>query len=282
MNGRLRTDRTDAGTRRRYLRPLLGALLLLAAFCTAMAAGLPPAGADTVTVTANPLWTDTGITLMPQDARTIHGASGSWNWGTFYSFGPDGDYQPGFTWDEWITNGQHGQLIGFIGADPYSASQNDSRLFPIGTGTVNLCGLTGHLWLGFNDDFASGAVDDNSGSVTVQVDPTYQIQLLYDSSKSAKSGSTVPIKIQVLNWNGNNISSSSLVVHALRVVMRSGSASSDVVDAGNANPDSDFRYDANLAGYIFNLKTTGLTTGTYDLYFTVGGCGELSVPFQVR
>jgi hypothetical protein len=54
------------------------------------------------------------------------------------------------------------------------------------------------------------------------------------------------------------------------------------VDAGNANPDFDFRYDAALAGYIFNLKTTGLGTGTYQLCFTVGGCAVLSAAFEVR
>ena len=31
-------------------------------------------------------------------------------------------------------------------------------------------------------------------------------------------------------------------------------------DAGHANPDEAFRYDAALAGYIFNLKTTGYTS----------------------
>jgi hypothetical protein len=42
-------------------------------------------------------------------------------------------------------------------------------------------------------------------------------------------------------------------------------------DAGNANPDSDFRFDSTLGpsgGYIFNLKTTGLIGGTYGFTFT--------------
>ncbi len=46
------------------------------------------------------------------------------------------------------------------------------------------------------------------------------------------------------------------------------SASNDVVSAGNANPDSNFRYDETLAGYIYNLSTSGLTTGTWELSFT--------------
>ncbi len=44
-------------------------------------------------------------------------------------------------------------------------------------------------------------------------------------------------------------------------------------DTGNANPDSDFRFDATLGtsgGYIFNLSTKGLGGGTYGFTFTAG------------
>src|SRR5258708_7680567 len=34
----------------------------------------------TVIVTANPLWTDTGITLTPSSQAVIHDAVGSWSW----------------------------------------------------------------------------------------------------------------------------------------------------------------------------------------------------------
>ena len=47
------------------------------------------------------------------------------------------------------------------------------------------------------------------------------------------------------------------------------STSSDfgVNDSGESNPDWNFRYDASLAGYIFNMKTTGLAAGHYLLDF---------------
>ena len=57
---------------------------------------------------------------------------------------------------------------------------------------------------------------------------------------------------------------------------------------GNANPDFDFRYDASLEGYVFNLslKCQGaacFTTGTYDLNFTVGSDPTIhSAPFAVK
>ncbi len=123
-----------------------------------------------ITVSSNPLWTDTGIALLGGEVATISGATGSWTWQLGQGpFGPDGDYQPGLLYDEWITNGYHGQLIGFIGSDPYSAAQNAAGFFAIGTGTVVLSGEIGELWLGFNDDFYSHAVADNWGTVAVNV-----------------------------------------------------------------------------------------------------------------
>jgi len=54
-------------------------------------------------------------------------------------------------------------------------------------------------------------------------------------------------------------------------------------DPGNANPDGNFRYDAGLPGYIYNLKTTGLAGGTWELRFRVAGDPtEHGAGFQIR
>ena len=59
-----------------------------------------------------------------------------------------------------------------------------------------------------------------------------------------------------------------------------------VESPGNANPDNDFRFDSTLGvvgGYIFNLKTSGLTTGTYNLNLTVtGDTFTYGATFQVK
>ena len=48
-------------------------------------------------------------------------------------------------------------------------------------------------------------------------------------------------------------------------------------------PDSNFRYDASLAGYIFNLSTKPLSTGTWVLSFTVGADPTVQhVQFDVK
>ena len=116
--------------------------------------------------------------------------------------------------------------------------------------------------------------------------PAFTAALLYNPLKAVKSGSTIPIKLQLLS-GGRNVSAPSLVVHAVTLLKIDTTASTQVLDdAGNANPDFDFRYDPTLGGapggYIFNLKTTGLTTGTYHLKFTVNGMGDYTANFDVK
>lgn len=76
------------------------------------------------------------------------------------------------------------------------------------------------------------------------------------------------------------------MVHAVELIQIATTASEIINDAGNANPDTNFRFDASLGGvggYIFNLKTTGLSTGTYRLGFTVDADPTIhTVQFSVR
>jgi len=128
---------------------------------------------------------------------------------------------------------------------------------------------------------------DNAGNSAapsvVNYTVNFSFQVLSDQTKAHKSGSTVPIKIQLVDANGANVSSPATVVHAVSVVQTASQASPLIDDAGNANPDFDFRYDASLGGYIFNLKTTGYGTGSYLLNFVAGGSSTVyPVGFQVR
>lgn len=111
----------------------------------------------------------------------------------------------------------------------------------------------------------------------------YEICPLYDPLVAKKKGSAYPIKVQLCDASGQNLSSESIVLHALSVTQASTNAPGPLDDTGNANPDFDFRYDASLAGYIFNLSTHGLSMGTYRLNFTVGSDPTVySAPFAVK
>ena len=119
---------------------------------------------------------------------------------------------------------------------------------------------------------SSGPSADKSVSYTVGYNTNGC--LLYDPNRSVKQGAAFPIKLEVCDAAGNNLSSPSIVVHAVSVSMVSGGAPRAPEASGNANPGSDFRFDSTLGvggGYIFNLKTTGLSSGTWNLNFTITG-----------
>jgi hypothetical protein len=154
--------------------------------------------------------------------------------------------------------------------------------FPVPTsGTLPLyitSGPDGNLW--FTEQGSAGKIGK------VSLSPQYSVCLFYDPTKAAKSGSTVPIKLVLCSNTGDDLSSPSIVAHAISITQTSTSISGQVQDAGNANPDNNFRFDSSLGttgGYIFNLKTTGLSTGTYNLNFTVTGDSYVyAAPFQVK
>jgi hypothetical protein len=54
------------------------------------------------------------------------------------------------------------------------------------------------------------------------------------------------------------------------------------LDSGQANsPDNNFRYDADLNRYIFNLSTKNLSSGTWKLSVNVFG-GTIPLQFDIK
>ncbi len=160
-----------------------------------------------------------------------------------------------------------------------------------GSGVGTCAGPVAH---GSNIDTASAGSKTFTVNATDQVGNTaapqsvsysvgYGVVALYDQTKVHKSGSTVPIKIQIVDANGVNYSSASSLVQAISVTLISANSAGTPEDAGNSNPDLNFRYDASLGGYIFNLQTTGYAAGTYELHFVVAGdTTDHVVQFRIR
>ncbi len=89
------------------------------------------------------------------------------------------------------------------------------------------------------------------------------------------------LTVTVCDVNDVNVSSSAIVLTATGTTLLSTSAPGPLEDAGNANPDNEFRFESDA--YIFNLKTTGLSTGTYALTFAATGDPiPHQVQFQIR
>jgi hypothetical protein len=120
----------------------------------------------------------------------------------------------------------------------------------------------------------------NSAKQTTTYTVAYRICALFDAGQSRQSGSTLPVKLELCDANGVDVSSPALAVRALSVDAGPASAS------GNANPGGLFRYDATLGpggGYIYNLSLKGLAPGTHTLNLGIGGDPTAhSLTFVVR
>jgi len=118
-----------------------------------------------------------------------------------------------------------------------------------------------------------------------EVDTAYTVNPMFDQNRVYKIGSTVPIRIQILD-NGTNVSASTLSVVATGIRRKTVETNWGVPeDPGNSNPDLNFRYALTdeQPGYQFNLKTKGYSKGTYELQFVVGPAHEeFVIEFQVR
>jgi hypothetical protein len=126
-----------------------------------------------------------------------------------------------------------------------------------------------------NVDVEGGTAQFSNLCLT-NVSTQYTVAPLYDPNKAVKSGAVIPLKLQLHDAGGANISSSSLVVSATGLVQKDNQPDGTLTDPGNANDDNNFRYDPTLPGYVFNLKTTGLGSGTWCVTFTVNGQADPS------
>jgi len=121
--------------------------------------------------------------------------------------------------------------------------------------------------------FTVSAMDNagNTASLTHNYAVSYNVCALYDQFKVWKSGATVPVKLQLCDADGANQFAPGILVTANQLSLVGGALDLPPEDSGNANPDSNFRYDAALQGYIFNLSTKGLGSGTWELSFSAAG-----------
>lgn len=143
----------------------------------------------------------------------------------------------------------------------------------VGSGTATIS--TSSLTVGTHSITAVYGGDSNSlGSTSAALtqNVSYGVCALYDQTKSVKSGAVIPIKLYLCDVNGSDVSASTIVVHATQVTSVSG-FSGPAEAPGNSNPDSDFRYDITQGpsgGYIYNLSTSGLASGTFSMNFVAG------------
>lgn len=140
-------------------------------------------------------------------------------------------------------------------------SQN-TRTCTISGGTVNFVGV-GACILQASIGTTANYAENTGAQQTLNI--SYGIVVLYNQTAPATSGSTVPIKVQLRNQSGGNLSSPATVVTVTGI---SPSPTTGKAPSGNFTfmPTGD-------AGpmYQFNVKTTGYPAGSYTLSFSASG-----------
>jgi probable HAF family extracellular repeat protein len=127
----------------------------------------------------------------------------------------------------------------------------------------------------------SDSANFTAASKTITQRVNYRVCALYDELRVHQIGSVVPIRLQLCDVAGRNLSSGAIALRAIELVRLTTNAVGEVEDAGQANPDLNFRLDG--GAYVFNLQTRGLQTGLYQLNFTAGADPyRYSVRFQLR
>jgi hypothetical protein len=107
---------------------------------------------------------------------------------------------------------------------------------------------------------------------------------LFDQTKAYSSGSTLPVKVQLLDANGGNLSSSTIPLSIRSIKLIGQPTLANVVSPGNGTSDTAFRYDSTVPGYIYNLSLKNYAPGRYAMSIFAGADHNFfyNVEFQVR
>lgn len=100
--------------------------------------------------------------------------------------------------------------------------------------------------------------------VTRTLRVVYGVTVITDLSKPVRRGATLPLILQLVDAGGTNMSTSSIVVHAIGV-----DGTSTPPAPGSSQPGQNFSF--GHGAYQYNLKTTGLSGGQHTLTYTAGG-----------
>jgi hypothetical protein len=110
----------------------------------------------------------------------------------------------------------------------------------------------------------------NTSSVSCPYTVSYRVALRYDVTKVSNSGSVVPIRIELEDYFGVDMSDKSILVTAQTVTNVTTNATFPPTSPGATNPG--FQFSVSPArGYDYDLKTTGYAPGPYTLDFMAAG-----------
>jgi parallel beta-helix repeat protein len=120
--------------------------------------------------------------------------------------------------------------------------------------------------------FTVNAADNASNTATQTASYTITYDFLgilppvrTDNSSIFKLGSTIPVKFRIADANGNYVSTAVANLTYQKITNDILGTIEEAISTSAASEGNAFRYDSTDDLYIFNLGTTGMDTGTYQL-----------------
>jgi len=104
-----------------------------------------------------------------------------------------------------------------------------------------------------------------------------------DGSSVFKRGSTIPVKFQLEDYEGNYCSTAEALISYAKIPGSFAGSSMDLVYSVPAKSGNLFRYDAKKNLYIYNLSTkSGFTVGTYELMVSLDDGSSYTVRIRLK
>lgn len=174
-------------------------------------------------------------------------------------------------------------IVGSTFIDPKAVVTDnyDTDLQAVVTGSVN-ANKVGVYTLTYN-------ATDTFGNKAVPVTRTVKVIYNYsglrqpvnsDGTSVFKAGSTVPVKFQLSDANGNFISTATANLSYAKISNNNVGPINEAISTSAATTGNLFRYSDNQ--YIFNLSTKGLTAGSYKLIITLDDGQTYSATIGLR
>ena len=135
---------------------------------------------------------------------------------------------------------------------------------------------------------------DVAGNVAPAVSATYFVQynfagyfnpILNNGAAFFHAGRTVPVKFQLTAADGSIVSNAVANIQVFMVLNTPTGTVDETIDtlpSGNSNSGTLYRFDATSNQYIYNLSTSGYTSGTYLLRTTISDGTTHDVQFSIK
>jgi hypothetical protein len=157
------------------------------------------------------------------------------------------------------------------GTIPVTCGPPSGSTFPLGKTTVNCSATDSH-----------GLTATGSFLVTVQYSWSGVLQPINtDGSSIFKLGRTVPVKFQLTGASAG-ITNATATLSVAQVSSTVTGTYLEAVSTAAATTGSLFRHDATSGQYIFNLDTSGLSTGTWSLKIDLGDGAVRTATISLR